>query len=307
MTFENTFGTPAAAGASIRHDRMKHGLTQQALADSGGVSWKFLIDLESSHDRADLGKTTAVLAALGLSLATTTSIPLGSDHDPERRDYAATVMELLTTNDFEFAIKMLADYASASLKEGRPLLQRSPQLKDSQWTAALAVVTNYTAHRLNQPGHRLNQTHPTPQRGMDAGQVLPERPRTRETTHSVRNTARARRHERLHPRMQPGHSMSASKLTNNPAVPRLDELANRVAGRGIHCDVDLVGGAALILHGIGNRPTAYIDASYPDKDTINTIATGVSTDHDPAADRPNSEAADVAQNKFAHPPCSRTI
>lgn len=150
MTLESTIDTPAAAGALVRQQRMDQGWTQQALADAAGVSRKFLIDLESGHDRAELGKTMAVLAALGLSLSTTTPIPRGREHDPERRDYAATFTDLLAKKDFEFAIKMLADYASASLKAGRPLLQRSPKLKDPQWSAALAAITNYTAHRLNQ-------------------------------------------------------------------------------------------------------------------------------------------------------------
>lgn len=151
MTFENTIDTPAAAGALIRRQRIGQGLTQQVLADAAGVSRKFLIDLESGHERAELGKTLAVFAALGLTLATATPIPRGSQHDPERRDYAATFTDLLAKRDFEFATKMLADYASASLKAGRPLLQRSPQLNDPQWSAALAGITNYTAHRLNQP------------------------------------------------------------------------------------------------------------------------------------------------------------
>ncbi|MDJ0314008.1 hypothetical protein [Arthrobacter sp. H35-D1] len=78
-------------------------------------------------------------------------LPRGIDHDPQRRDYAATFTQLLAKNDFEFAIKMLADYASASLKAGHPLLQHSPQLKDPRWSAALAGITNYVANRLDQP------------------------------------------------------------------------------------------------------------------------------------------------------------
>ena len=46
---------------------------------------------------------------------------------------------------------MLADYANGSLTAGRPLLQRSPRLKDPHWSAALAGITNYTARRLGQP------------------------------------------------------------------------------------------------------------------------------------------------------------
>ncbi|MFQ4149408.1 helix-turn-helix domain-containing protein [Arthrobacter sp. LAPM80] len=150
MTLGNNIDTPAAAGALIRAQRMNHSLTQQALADTAGVSRKFLIDLEAGHERAELGKTLAVLAALGLSLSPATSMPRGSDYDPDRRDYGATFTDLLAKKDFEFAIKMLADYATASMKAGRPLLQRNPQLNDPQWSAALAGITNYTAHRLDQ-------------------------------------------------------------------------------------------------------------------------------------------------------------
>jgi y4mF family transcriptional regulator len=151
MTMESTIETPAAAGAIIRARRTARGLSQQALADLAGVSRKFLIDLEAGHDRAELGKTLAVMGSLGLALAATDPIPRGSDHDPARRDYATTFTRLIAERDFEFAIKMLADYATASLKAGRPLLQRSPRLKDPHWTAALAGITNYTAHRLGQP------------------------------------------------------------------------------------------------------------------------------------------------------------
>ncbi|WP_208786598.1 helix-turn-helix domain-containing protein [[Micrococcus luteus] ATCC 49442] len=151
MSLEITIETPAAAGAIIRARRTARGLSQQALADMAGVSRKFLIDLEAGHDRAELGKTLAVLAALGLTLAATDPIPRGSDYDAARRDYAATFTRLIAERDFEFAIKMLADYATASLAAGTPLLQRSPRLKDPHWTAALAGITNYTAHRLGQP------------------------------------------------------------------------------------------------------------------------------------------------------------
>lgn len=151
MTPESTIETPAAAGAIIRARRIARGLSQQTLADTAGVSRKFLIDLEAGHDRAELGKTLAVLAALGLTLAATDPVPRGSDFDPARRDYATTFKRLIAERDFEFAIKMLADYANASLTAGRPLLQRSPLLRDPHWSAALAGITNYTAHRLRQP------------------------------------------------------------------------------------------------------------------------------------------------------------
>lgn len=151
MTPETSIKTPTDIGAIIRARRQDRGLSQQALADRAGVSRKFLIDLEAGHERAELGKTLAALAALGLSLEATDPVPRGSDHDPARRDYAQTFTELLANRDFEFAIKMLADYATASLKAGKPLLQRSPRIKDPHWSATLAGITNYTAHRLGQP------------------------------------------------------------------------------------------------------------------------------------------------------------
>ncbi len=143
--------TPAAAGVIIRARRQERGLSQQSLAESAGVSRKFIVDLEAGHERAELGKTMAVLHTLGLSLTASDPMPRGSDYDPARRDYAETFTQLIGARDFEFAIKMLADYATASLKAGRPLLQRSPRLKDPHWSAALAGITNYTAHRLGQP------------------------------------------------------------------------------------------------------------------------------------------------------------
>lgn len=135
----------------IRVRRQEYGLSQLALAEAAGVSRKFIVELEAGHDRAELGKTIAVLHTLGLTLAATEPLPRGNDYDPERRDCAQTFSRLIQDRDFEFAIKMLADYATASRKAGRPLLQRSPRLNEPHWPAALAGITNYTAHRLGQP------------------------------------------------------------------------------------------------------------------------------------------------------------
>jgi len=151
MASGTSIRTPAALGTIIRARRQDLGLSQQTLADKAGVSRKFLMELETGHDRAELGKSMAILAALGLSLEATDPLPRGSEHDPERRDYAQTFTRLLADRDFEFAIKMLADYATASLKAGKPLLQRSPRLKEPHWSAALAGITKYAAHRLGQP------------------------------------------------------------------------------------------------------------------------------------------------------------
>lgn len=75
MTFETSIDSPATVGAIIRARRRDRGLSQQSLAETAGVSRKFLMDLEAGHERAELGKTLAIFAALGLSLEATDPIP----------------------------------------------------------------------------------------------------------------------------------------------------------------------------------------------------------------------------------------
>ena len=85
--------------------------------------------------------------------------------------------------------------------------------------------------------------------------------------------------------------MTAGELTGEQILALLHELATRLAARGIQGDIKLVGGAALILQGIGNRPTADIDASYAEKTTVNTIVAQMATDYDLASDWLNSNAS----------------
>ncbi|MGO4859074.1 DUF6036 family nucleotidyltransferase [Arthrobacter sp. 2MCAF14] len=54
---------------------------------------------------------------------------------------------------------------------------------------------------------------------------------------------------------------------------------------------DAPGGAALILQGIGNRPTADINAGYADPTTVNTVVTDMAADYDLAPGWLNSNAA----------------
>lgn len=151
MPSGSTIDTSFAAGAIIRARRRERGLSQQSLANNAGVSRKFLIDLEAGHERAEFGKTLAVLHALRLSLTAVDSVTAGRDNNPVLRDYASTFTRLIDAQDFEFAIKMLSEYATASLKIGRPLLQKNPGLADLHWSAAIAGTTDYIARRLGSP------------------------------------------------------------------------------------------------------------------------------------------------------------
>lgn len=57
--------TPEKIGITIRELRKRQGLRQDQLAGAAGVGLRFLIELEAGKETAQLGKTLAVLNALG--------------------------------------------------------------------------------------------------------------------------------------------------------------------------------------------------------------------------------------------------
>lgn len=67
--------TPTDIGTAIRAARKAQGLRQDELAAASNVGVRFLIELEAGKETAQLGKTLAVLAALGINVAL--SIPDG--------------------------------------------------------------------------------------------------------------------------------------------------------------------------------------------------------------------------------------
>ncbi len=65
--------TPTDIGTTIRAERKAQGLRQNELAAAANVGVRFLIELEAGKDTAQLGKTLAVLAALGMKLSLKTN------------------------------------------------------------------------------------------------------------------------------------------------------------------------------------------------------------------------------------------
>jgi y4mF family transcriptional regulator len=57
--------TPAQFGHLIRKTRITQGLRQEELAAAAGVGVRFLIELERGKPTAQLGRSLAVLDALG--------------------------------------------------------------------------------------------------------------------------------------------------------------------------------------------------------------------------------------------------
>ncbi len=60
--------TPKKIGLKIRELRKRQGLRQDQLAGAAGVGLRFLIELEAGKETAQLGKTLAVLNALGCKI-----------------------------------------------------------------------------------------------------------------------------------------------------------------------------------------------------------------------------------------------
>lgn len=60
---------PQEVGLKIRELRKRQGLRQDQLAGAAGVGLRFLIELEAGKETAQLGKTLAVLNALGCKIA----------------------------------------------------------------------------------------------------------------------------------------------------------------------------------------------------------------------------------------------
>ena len=60
--------TAEQIGTLIRATRKLQGLRQDELAAASGVGLRFLVELEAGKETTQLGKTLAVLAALGCAI-----------------------------------------------------------------------------------------------------------------------------------------------------------------------------------------------------------------------------------------------
>jgi y4mF family transcriptional regulator len=63
--------TPSALGEAVRTARKALGLRQDELAAAAGVGLRFLVELERGKPTIQLGRTLAVLTAVGLDLQVT--------------------------------------------------------------------------------------------------------------------------------------------------------------------------------------------------------------------------------------------
>lgn len=132
-------------GRLIKERRKELGATQEALADACSVSRKFIIDLESGKEGIQLGLALKVMGSLGISPAA------AEPRQARERDFADEFASTLNAGDFSFALRLLGDYASASIRAGHPLLTAAPRIGDTEYLTALSAITRWVAHRTGSP------------------------------------------------------------------------------------------------------------------------------------------------------------
>ncbi|WP_372700043.1 helix-turn-helix domain-containing protein [Arthrobacter sp. JSM 101049] len=155
-------------GARIRAARRMRGWTQLALAQDAGVSRKFLVDLEAGHAGASLGLTLAVLNSLGMDLFATFPRQVG-------RDFGQDFESVLSCGDYDFALRLLGEYAHEAASQGLPVMMtRAPRIKDQEYRTTLAAITRWAAAKSGAKAPRwARESGPSPQPVFPAEKLHP--------------------------------------------------------------------------------------------------------------------------------------
>lgn len=90
--------------------------------------------------------------------------------------------------------------------------------------------------------------------------------------------------------------MSGSGLRRNQVVQLLAELQRRMNARGLTADIKVVGGSALLLHGLIDRATEDIDAYYSHQEDVAEVVETMAMDHGLPKKWLNSSAAAFIPN-----------
>lgn len=156
----------ADVGAAIRAARRAEGLTQAQLAQRAGVGRQWLVALEKGHDRAELGKVVAVLAALGLRAGTQAeSAPPGRRTWLTATDAADAIREELGRGDTDFALRLLAralnDFRSLTEPDERAaFLAEPPSTGDRRWDTLVAAAVARACRQTSVAAPEWTRTRP---------------------------------------------------------------------------------------------------------------------------------------------------
>ena len=132
--------TAAALGQRVRAARKNRGLIQQELARECGVSRKFIGELEAGKENASLGLTLKVINFLDIDLS-------AKGQQRHRIDFGAQFADTLAARDYPFALRLLGEYASASITAGRPEMTRAPKIDDAEYLTALAGINRWISRK----------------------------------------------------------------------------------------------------------------------------------------------------------------
>lgn len=147
--------TPEDVAASIRSRRRALGLTQAELAARAEVSRQWLVEVESGHPRAEIGRLLEVLKALGLSLSTTSHHHVADG----RTDRMLTVPVLarsvraeIASGDTSFALRLIArsldEFRKAGASDRTVFLAAPPSTGDHRWDTLIAAAFRRECRRL---------------------------------------------------------------------------------------------------------------------------------------------------------------
>jgi transcriptional regulator with XRE-family HTH domain len=158
--------TTYAVGERIRAARTGQGLSQQALADRCGVSRKFIGELEAGKENASLGLALKVLGYLDVDLHVRDQLHHQAPGGPGREDHIAQnakdvgrfeerftgqFEETLSARDYAFALRLLGEYAGASLASGRAQMRYAPKIEDQDYLIVLAGISRWVSLRTTTP------------------------------------------------------------------------------------------------------------------------------------------------------------
>ncbi|WP_294564729.1 DUF6036 family nucleotidyltransferase [uncultured Arthrobacter sp.] len=71
---------------------------------------------------------------------------------------------------------------------------------------------------------------------------------------------------------------SSRGFLRDDVIMLLEELESRLLTRGVQLDVQIVGGAALLLHGLLDRATGDIDAQYENAAVVDEVVQEMADD-----------------------------
>lgn len=140
MSMAMTELSAAVLGQRVRASRKDRGLSQQELAKECGISRKFIGELEAGKENASLGLTLKVINYLDIDLS-------AKSQQRHRIDFSAQFADTLSAQDYPFALRLLGEYASASITLGRPEMTRAPKIDDAEYLTALAGINRWISRK----------------------------------------------------------------------------------------------------------------------------------------------------------------